>query len=334
LAAVPEDTVTLDLAGLAMLDQVLLGLASDDRLPSADVYLDEEGTPVARRNDGQLVGLREPPWERPADVRSDAPLVVATSEALPVAELPTSVTVLLPMGAVRPDDVRVPAWAAAWTRAAATAGGRVVAVPVSPADAAERAETLAAAYSSGQRLDVAVTPQPTGDGRTLFFTGLSGSGKSTVARAVVERLAGTRSITLLDGDVVRTHLSKGLGFSKEDRDVNIRRIGWVAAEVTKHGGLAVCAPIAPYDATRQWVRATVEGAGGPGSFLLVWVSTPLEECEKRDVKGLYAKARRGEIKGFTGIDDPYESPADAVLELDTSKLSLDDAVAKVLDLLT
>ena len=326
--------MTLDLAGLALLDQVLLGLAGDDRLPSADVYLDEEGTPVARRNDGRLEGLREPRWDRPEDVRSDGPVVVATGGSLPVAELPSEVTVLLPLGGVRPDDARIPAWSAAWTRAAATAGGRVVAVPVSPVNAAEQAQTLAAAYSSGPRVDVDTAPQPTGEGRTLFFTGLSGSGKSTVARAVVERLAGTRTITLLDGDVVRTHLSKGLGFSKEDRDVNIRRIGWVAAEVTKHGGLAVCAPIAPYDATRQWVRETVEAAGGPGAFLLVWVSTPLEECEKRDVKGLYAKARRREITGFTGIDDPYEAPADAALELDTSTVSLDDAVAKVLDLLS
>ena len=118
--------------------------------------------------------------------------------------------------------------------------------------------------------------------------------------------------------MVRTHLSRGLGFSREDRDLNIRRIGWVAGEVTKHGGLAVCAPIAPYDETRQWVRATVDAAGGPGSFILVWVSTPLEECERRDVKGLYAKARAGEITGFTGIDDPYEAPRDADLTIDTT----------------
>jgi sulfate adenylyltransferase len=107
----------------------------------------------------------------------------------------------------------------------------------------------------------------------------------------------------------------------------------VAAEVTKHGGLAVCAPIAPYDATRAWVRGQVEGAGGEGSFLLVWVSTPIEECERRDVKGLYAKARRGEITGFTGIDDPYEPPADAALEIDTTHTSVDDAVTQVLGLL-
>jgi sulfate adenylyltransferase len=330
VGSMPTQSVTLDDETSALLDQVHLGLADESELPAAELYLDEEGTPVARREDGRLRFVKPVRWDRPEDVRGDGPVVVATGGVLPVAELPAGTTVLLPMGAVRPDDARVPAWAAAWTRAATTAGGRVVAVPVSPADAAQRAEALSAAYSSGARADVATAPQPAGDGRTLFFTGLSGSGKSTVARAVVERLAGTRSITLLDGDVVRTHLSKGLGFSKEDRDVNIRRIGWVAAEVTKHGGLAVCAPIAPYDATRQWVRATVEAAGGPGSFLLVWVSTPLEECEKRDVKGLYAKARRGEITGFTGIDDPYEAPDDAVLNLDTSKVSLDEAATRVL----
>jgi sulfate adenylyltransferase len=167
----------------------------------------------------------------------------------------------------------------------------------------------------------------------VLLTGLSGSGKSTIARALVERLAGERTITLLDGDVVRTHLSRGLGFSREDRDLNIRRIGWVAGEVTKHGGLAVCAPIAPYDETRQWVRATVEAAGGPGSFVLVWVSTSLEECERRDVKGLYAKARAGEIKGFTGIDDPYEPPRDADLVIDTSEVSVPAAVDQILTVL-
>jgi sulfate adenylyltransferase len=334
LAAVPDTaTVTLDVAGLARLDQVLLGLLDETTLPAADRYLDEEGTPVATRDDGRLVGLREPRWPVPATVRGSAPVVVPGAELLPAGELPAGAVLLLPLGGVRPDDVRVPAWAQVWSEAVTRAGGTVVPVPVSPAEAAGRAESLAAAYSTGPLADVTTAPQPTGGGRTLFFTGLSGSGKSTVARAVVERLAGTRSITLLDGDVVRTHLSKGLGFSREDRDVNIRRIGWVAAEVTKHGGLAVCAPIAPYDATRAWVRATVEAAGGPGAFLLVWVSTPIEECEKRDVKGLYAKARRGEITGFTGIDDPYEEPADADLVLDTSVVPLDDAVAQVLALL-
>lgn len=170
-------------------------------------------------------------------------------------------------------------------------------------------------------------------GLTVFFTGLSGSGKSTVARgladAVIER--GGRTVSLLDGDVVRRLLSAGLSFSKADRDLNIRRIGYVAAEVTRHGGLAICAPIAPYAATRAEVRRMVSAVG---DFVLVHVATPLAECERRDRKGLYAKARAGLIPEFTGISDPYEEPADADLVLDTSRLEPDEAVARVLDLLS
>lgn len=321
--------VTVDTALAAVLDQVLVGLLPVDALPAATLFLDEEGTPIARREDGTIVATRPLRWRSPSDVHVDGPVVVPVPGRVPSGALPAGCSVLLPAGGVRPDDGRWPAWAAAWSHGAAV----VVEVPVPPAEAAERATALAAAYGNGELAAVDTVGQPTGAGRTVFFTGLSGSGKSTVARAVVERLAGTRSITLLDGDVVRTHLSKGLGFSAEDRDINIRRIGWVAAEVTKHGGLAVCAPIAPYDATRKWVRTAVEAAGGPGSFLLVWISTPLEVCEQRDVKGLYAKARRGEIKGFTGIDDPYEVPEDADLVIDTSVVALDDAVGRVLDAL-
>jgi sulfate adenylyltransferase len=279
--------------------------------------------------------MRPTPWERPEDVRAGGvrPVVVPVAEQLPASDIPADAVVLMPVGGVRPDDARHLLWVQSWMEAARDTGATVVAVPIDSPAAAERAVELAEAYTGGELVEVAMAEQPAGVGRTVLFTGLSGSGKSTVARAVVDRLAGSRSITLLDGDVVRTHLSKGLGFSAEDRDTNIRRIGWVAAEVTKHGGLAVCAPIAPYDATRKWVRATVEAAGGPGSFLLVWVSTPLEVCEQRDVKGLYAKARRGEITGFTGIDDPYEAPADAELVIDTSQVSLDDAVEQVLALL-
>ena len=331
----PDSTaqVTLDEDLAAVLDQVVIGLLPVSALPSAEVFLDEEGAPVARREGDAVVPVRPVRWRRPEEVRQgagDGPLVVPVAGQIPAGELPPGAVVLLPAGGVRPDDARWPAWAAAWSHGAAA----VVEVPVRPSDAVDRAGQLATAYGSGELAEVATAPQPPGTGRTVFFTGFSGSGKSTVARAVVERLAGSRSITLLDGDVVRTHLSKGLGFSAADRDTNIRRIGWVAAEVTKHGGLAVCAPIAPYDATRRWVRGTVEAAGGPGSFLLVWISTPLEVCESRDVKGLYAKARAGEIKGFTGIDDPYEQPADAELVIDTSQVSLDDAVAQVLALLT
>ena len=169
-------------------------------------------------------------------------------------------------------------------------------------------------------------------GLTVFFTGLSGSGKSTVARGLADALIerGGRTVSLLDGDVVRRLLSSGLTFSKEDRDLNIRRIGFVATEITRHGGVAICAPIAPYAATRAEVRRMVSAAG---DFVLVYVSTPLEECERRDRKGLYAKARAGLIPEFTGISDPYEEPDDADLVLDTSRLAPDEAVAKVLDLL-
>lgn len=170
-------------------------------------------------------------------------------------------------------------------------------------------------------------------GVTLFFTGLSGSGKSTVARGVVDALLerGERSVTLLDGDIVRRLLSAGLSFSREDRDLNIRRIGFVAAEITRHGGIAVCAPIAPFASTRAQVRAMVEETG---DFLLIHVATPLEVCEARDRKGLYAKARAGLIPDFTGISSPYEEPSDAELVLDTSKITEDQAVDSVLGLLT
>lgn len=169
-------------------------------------------------------------------------------------------------------------------------------------------------------------------GITVFFTGLSGSGKSTVARGLADALIerGGRTVTLLDGDVVRRMLSSGLTFSRADRDLNIRRIGFVAAEITRHGGTAVCAPIAPYAATRAEVRRMVSAVG---DFILVHVATPLEECERRDRKGLYAKARAGLIPEFTGISDPYEEPDDADLTLDTSRMAPDEAVGKVLDLL-
>ncbi|HEY3529255.1 MAG TPA: adenylyl-sulfate kinase [Nocardioides sp.] len=173
-------------------------------------------------------------------------------------------------------------------------------------------------------------PGPDRRGLVLFFTGLSGSGKSTVAQAVIDSLleSGERTVTSLDGDVVRRNLSAGLTFSREDRETNIRRIGWVAAEISRHGGVAVCSPIAPFDATRQDVRAMTEAAGG--SFFLVHVATPLEECERRDRKGLYAKARRGEIPEFTGIASPYEEPADADLRIDTTGRTIADCRDEVL----
>ena len=151
----------------------------------------------------------------------------------------------------------------------------------------------------------------------VWFTGLSGAGKSTVSQALVLMLAEQgRVTTLLDGDAVRTHLSKGLGFSREDRDTNILRIGFVAGEVVRHSGIVICAAISPFRETRDAVRRMVE-AIAPDSFIEVFVDTPIEECERRDVKGLYAKARRGEIKSFTGVDDPYEPPLKPEITLNT-----------------
>ena len=166
-------------------------------------------------------------------------------------------------------------------------------------------------------------------GFTVFFTGLSGSGKSTVANALMIKLLeeGSRPVTLLDGDVVRKNLSSELTFSKEHRDLNIQRIGYVASEITKNGGIAICAPIAPYAETRRLVREMISPLGG---FLETFVSTPIEVCEQRDRKGLYAKARAGLIKGFTGIDDPYEEPENAEIVIDTAELSADLAAHRIL----
>jgi sulfate adenylyltransferase len=166
-------------------------------------------------------------------------------------------------------------------------------------------------------------------GVTIFFTGLSGSGKSTIANVLLTKFleTGGRPVTLLDGDIVRKHLSSELGFSKEHRDINIRRIGFVASEITKNGGIAICAPIAPYDATRKHVRSLVEPLGG---FILVHVSTPLEICEQRDRKGLYAKARAGILKEFTGISDPYEEPQDAEVVINTADLTPEESAQEII----
>ncbi len=172
-------------------------------------------------------------------------------------------------------------------------------------------------------------PPLTEQGFTLFFTGFSGSGKSTIANAVMTKLMemGGRRVTLLDGDVVRKNLSSELGFSKEHRNLNIERIGYVASEITKNGGIAICAPIAPYSGSRRVVRELIEPLGG---FLEIHVNTPLEVCEARDRKGLYAKARAGVIKEFTGISDPYEEPEDPEMRIDTTDITIDQAAQQVL----
>jgi sulfate adenylyltransferase len=166
-------------------------------------------------------------------------------------------------------------------------------------------------------------------GFTVFFTGLSGAGKSTIANALMVKLMeiGGRPLTLLDGDIVRKHLSSELGFSKEHRNINILRIGYVASEITKNGGIAICAPIAPYAATRREVREMIEPVGG---FIEVHIATPLAECERRDRKGLYKLARAGKLKQFTGIDDPYEAPEHPEVAIDTLSQSADQAADTIL----
>jgi len=241
---------------------------------------------------------------------------------------------------------------------AADSGRSSVAVPVAVplpagidlADDAGLIKTIARAYAGTDAVEVAelaggvphpvfarererAVPPPHRRGVTIFFTGLSGSGKSTVAKALADELAerSSRTVSLLDGDEVRRMLSAGLGFSRADRDLNIRRIGFVATEVNRHGGIAICAPIAPFARTRAQVRASVEEVG---DFVLIHISTPLAECERRDRKGLYAKARRGEIPDFTGISSPYEVPVDADLRLDTTRLDASEGLAAVWALLS
>jgi len=181
----------------------------------------------------------------------------------------------------------------------------------------EVAEILGETYPARHRQGVCV-----------WFTGLSGAGKSTTAEVLtVLLLEHGRQVTVLDGDVVRTHLSKGLGFSKEDRDTNILRIGYVSAEIVRHGGLVICAAVSPYRATRNEVRQMI----GSDHFVEVFVDTPLAVCEARDFKGMYAKARRGEITGFTGIDDPYEAPEKPEIRLDTTENSPEKNARAILD---
>ena len=172
-------------------------------------------------------------------------------------------------------------------------------------------------------------PPPGKQGFTIFLTGLSGAGKSTIAKVLYARMLeiGERPVTLLDGDIVRQNLSSELTFSKEHRDINVRRIGFVASEITKNRGIAICAPIAPYENTRREIRKAIEAHGG---FIEVHVSTPIAECEKRDRKGMYAKARAGLIKGYTGVDDPYEIPESPELSIDTTDISPDEAAQEVL----
>ena len=175
-------------------------------------------------------------------------------------------------------------------------------------------------------------PSRKDQGLTLFFTGLSGAGKSTIANAVFSKLLeiGGRSVSLLDGDIVRKHLSSELGFSREHRNLNVRRIAYVASEITKNGGVAICAPIAPYNELREEAREMIKPHG---TFILIHIATPLDVCEQRDRKGLYAKARAGLLDQFTGISDPYEVPANPEITIDTSNISIEQGLQQVVDYL-
>ncbi|MBM7783807.1 adenylyl-sulfate kinase [Tenggerimyces flavus] len=363
----PAEYDDLELALDGILDTVTVVAA--ESVDSLDVT-DLEGTPIARltvlakepladgrvrltgsvealrpREDGVFRTLRRTPADvgggRIAAVPVDAPLSSTAIEHLAGATAGFDRVLLLPLvGTGSPQGISAHGLVRATLAAAALLPGEVRVVPV-PAGRTIEPARVAAAYGepvhvvSGGPLPDAVETIVQAErrgGLVVFLTGLSGSGKSTIARGLREALLERgRTVTLLDGDVVRRMLSAGLGFSKADREANIRRIGYVAAEVARHGGLAICAPIAPYAATRAEVRAMVEEAGG--SFALVHVSTPLEECERRDRKGLYAKARAGEIKEFTGISDPYEAPDDTDLAIDTTSVPIAAAVERVLGLL-
>lgn len=358
LAPTEQAEVELRLAGL--LGDEAVGPAwftVDDRVaPGAEVLLEDRGgTPVARlsvlrgeERDGRnrVTGAlhAERPFEdgvardrRATGPRPGTATLAAFSGPPTAAELERVDGLARPLRAVAvvtnaSDDHEV------WhlLTAIEDGTGERAELVVLPADhgaepARLRSAVLAALAGDAQLVDVTgpARASTSGSGVVVLLTGLSGSGKSTIARALADRLQRTdpRLVTLLDGDEVRRHLSAGLGFSAEDRRTNLLRIAWVAALCARHGGIALCAPIAPYAAVRAEMRALIEPAG---RLVLVHVSTPLEVCEARDRKGLYARARAGEITGFTGIDDPYEPPDDADLVIDTSEVTVTDAVEQIL----
>lgn len=318
------------------LDLVASGaLSGPVRWATDDVaVIDPEGAPVADVVAGRVAnwtGFVHRPFHRLYLTPEQARDKHAGRTFVPVAA-PLSETQLRELALIK--GAVVLALVGTGTAAVATIrsvipGTPIVAVPL-PADSdeADRAAVVSAYADRTTELAGAPAPVEAKGGLVVFFTGFSGSGKSTLARALVDQLLEAGEIvTSLDGDIVRRNLSAGLTFSPQDRETNIRRIGWVAAEIARHGGIAVCSPIAPYDRTRKAVRAMVEEAGG--RFVLIHVATPIEECERRDRKGLYAKARAGEIPDFTGISAPYEQPEDADVRVDTAGLGVDEALAPI-----
>ncbi|MCW2782089.1 MAG: cysC [Marmoricola sp.] len=349
---------------------ITLALPADAPPAGTLELVDPEGLPLARVElpGGVLTALADPshgPFRRlhltPAQVRSQyagalsvpvaAPLTHSDLVAIRAARGGRHVVLLALSGFGTPQGVTAVGLVRATIAAAGLLGdANVVAVPLAshgdPAVDHELGVQVVGNYAPGDVLavtgagDLAAeiaavveSDQPDERGVVVFFTGLSGSGKSTLAQALHDLILeqGERTVTSLDGDVVRRNLSAGLSFSRQDRETNIRRIGWVAAEIARHRGIAIVSPIAPFDETRKQVRAMVEEAGG--DFVLVHVATPLEECERRDRKGLYAKARAGEIPEFTGISSPYEEPADADVRVDTTGRTIEDALADVLAVL-
>jgi len=329
-------------------------LVDPEGLPLAHLTADGVLTPLGRPEYGAFRRLHLPPTQVRADHEGalfvpldrcpdekDLALIGARREGRHVVLLALCGTGtprgLTPVGLVR----------IALRTAELLGDADVVAVPLSAHPDSSLRTTVVANYAAGEVLDevtgrhdipaalaeIRAQDQPEQRGVVVFFTGLSGSGKSTLARALSDQILeqGTRTVTSLDGDVVRRNLSKGLTFSREDRETNIRRIGWVAAEIARHHGIAICSPIAPFDATRKAVRQMVTDAGG--EFILIHVATPLAECERRDRKGLYAKARAGQIPEFTGISSPYETPEDATAVVDTTGRTIAEALAEVIAVL-
>jgi sulfate adenylyltransferase len=351
-------------------DRTPVRLAIPSELAGTDELelVDPEGLPLARVTAGGLVALARPshgPFRRlhldAATARSryagalTVPVAGALADvdlaAISAARAGRPVVLLALVGTGTPQGLSPVGLVRASLAAADLLGdAHVVAVPLSSHGDAEvdhrLGQQVVANYADGDVLAVvggddfpeeiaAVidSDQPERPGVVVFFTGLSGSGKSTLAQALLDLVLekGERTVTSLDGDVVRRNLSAGLTFSREDRETNIRRIGWVAAEIARHRGIAICSPIAPFDQTRKQVRAMVTEAGG--EFVLVHVATPLEECERRDRKGLYAQARAGQIPEFTGISSPYEEPHDAAVRVDTTDRTIEDALSDVLSVL-
>ena len=292
-------------AGSRVLLAVPDSAASTDHVPPALLARLAAGMAAHLAVDGAAVEVRFVPvrWR---GASSDRALVDALARCVRAS----SVRVLAA-------DPALDAGAAAWVRARAALDVATDDSPVPGLDAEVTAQLRGWRRPRPQR------------GVAMMFTGFSGSGKSTLARAVRDRLERdtTRTVSILDGDVVRRLLSSGLGFDRQSRILNVRRIGYVAAEVARHGGLAICAPIAPYASTRADVRGMVEAVG---DFILIHVSTSLEECERRDLKGLYAAARAGRIPEFTGISDPYDVPTDADLSIDTAAVTVAEGVEQVM----